>query len=125
VGLLIFKRVVFAAIIVLIAAFDAYAVDPPYQKDLERFATIMGALYHLDDLCVGSGNNWRDEFAELMDLEEVNDDRRARLTASFNDGYADFNRLHVRCTPNARLAIERFVVEGAAIAKNIHSRFAE
>ncbi|MCZ4271330.1 TIGR02301 family protein [Maritalea porphyrae] len=103
----------------------AHAVDPPYQQDLQRFATIMGALYHLDALCLNSGNNWRDEFAELLDLEEVDEDRRARLTAAFNSGYYDFNRMHVRCTPNAQLATKRFIAEGAAIAKNIHTRFAE
>jgi len=109
----------------LSTACGALAVDPPYQKDLQRFASIMGALYHLDELCLQSGNNWREEFAQLMDLEEVDDDRRSRLTASFNEGYGDFSRLHVRCTPNAKLATKRFIVEGAAIAKSIHTRFAE
>lgn len=120
-----FKHVILALGIWLFQAPMAHAVDPPYQADMERLATIMGALYHLDDLCIQSGNNWRDEFAELMDLEEVDDDRRARLTASFNNGYYDFSRLHVRCTFNAQTAMQRFIEEGAAISKNIHTRFAE
>lgn len=119
------KSIVVAAILVLTSALGAQAVDPPYQQDMQRFAIILGALYHLDDLCVGSGNNWRDQFAELLDLEEVDENRRGRLTASFNEGYNDFSRLHVRCTPNARMAMSRFIVEGASIAKNIHTRFAE
>ena len=119
------KSVFIAAIMVFASDVNSYAVDPPYQQDMQRFATIMGALYHLDDLCAKSGNNWRNEFAELMELEEVDDDRRSRLTASFNEGYYDFSRLHLRCTPNAQLVLKRFIAEGAAIAKNIHTRFAE
>jgi len=120
-----FKHVILSFGILLFHTPSVFAVDPPYQADMERLATIMGALYHLDDLCIQSGNNWRDEFAELMDLEEVDNDRRERLTASFNNGYYDFSRLHVRCTFNAQTAMQRFIEEGAAISKNIHTRFAE
>ncbi|MGJ8527033.1 TIGR02301 family protein [Maritalea sp.] len=119
------KIVVLASLVVLFSTPNVLAIDPPYQEDMERFASIMGALYHLDDLCVQSGNDWRAEMDELMTLEEVDEDRRARLTGAFNDGYNDFSRFHVQCTQNARLAMERFVDEGANIAKNIHTRFAE
>lgn len=119
------KHVILALGISLFQVPAVFAVDPPYQADMERLATIMGALYHLDDLCMQSGNNWRDQFAELMDLEEVDEDRRERLTASFNNGYYDFSRLHVRCTFNAQTMMKRFIEEGAEISKNIHTRFAE
>lgn len=106
-------------------ALPSFAVDPPYQDEMERLGHIMGALYHLDAICVKSEQDWRADFAELMDLDDVNEDRRARLSASFNAGYEDYARLHFRCTPNARAQLQLFVAEGAEIARNIHTRYAE
>ena len=103
----------------------ALAVDPPYQADMERLAHIMGALYHLDNICLKSGQDWRADFGELMDLDEVDDDRRARLTTEFNMGYQDYFRLHVKCTDNAKMLLQRFANEGEDISRNIHTRFAE
>jgi uncharacterized protein (TIGR02301 family) len=122
------KRVQKFALALLISAgftSQSIAVDPPYQQDMERLGHIMGALYHLDAICIKSEQDWRNDFAELMDLDEVDEDRRARLSAAFNTGYEDYARLHFRCTPNARAQLQLFIAEGAEITRNIHTRFAE
>lgn len=103
----------------------AQAIDPAYQPQMERLAEIMGALYHLDDLCLRSGVDWRGQLADLMDLDEVDDDRRARLAGAFNDNYADFQQSHSRCTDSASLLTSRFLDEGAKISYDIHIRYAE
>jgi len=120
-----FKKTLIVIGLCLSTATQSLAVDPPYQQEMERLANIMGALYHLDELCLNSTIDWRQEFADLMELDEVDEDRQERLTAAFNNGYLDFSRLHVRCTANAETVTRRFVVEGAEITKNIHTRFAE
>lgn len=122
------KRVLQLAIAVFLSAGIAspvVAVDPPYQDDMERLGHIMGALYHLDAICLKSDQDWRGEFAELMDLDDVNEDRRARLAAAFNGGYEDYARLHFQCTTNARAQLKLFIAEGEQIARSIHTRFAE
>lgn len=103
----------------------AHAIDPAYQPEMERLAEIMGALYHLDDLCLRSGVDWRLQLAELMDLDEVDDDRRERLAGAFNANYADFQQTHSRCTDSATLLTSRFLEEGAKISYDIHIRYAE
>ncbi len=77
---------------IVFAATAARALDPPYQPQMERLAEIMGALYHLDDLCMRSGVDWRSQLAELMELDEVDNDRRARLAGAFNANYSDFQQ---------------------------------
>ena len=122
------RRIFLAVLIVSGLAFAsdaAKAVDPPYQADMERLAHIMGALYHLDHICLQSGQDWRNDFADLMELDEVDDDRRVKLVAAFNQGYSDYSRLHIKCTTNARELLQRFALEGEKISRNIHTRFAE
>ncbi len=92
---------------------------------MERLAEIMGALYHLDDLCMRSGVDWRSQLAELMELDEVDNDRRARLAGAFNANYSDFQQTHNRCTDSASLLTARFLDEGAKISYDIHIRYAE
>lgn len=120
-----FSRLLAAAFAVLLLATPARAVDPPYQEQLERLTTIMGALYFLQPLCGLTDVNWRFEAAQLIRLEEPDDDRRARLEGAFNAGYEGFARLYSRCTQSAQTAMERFLAEGDEIARDIHSRYAE
>ncbi|AVX05203.1 hypothetical protein MXMO3_02692 [Maritalea myrionectae] len=109
----------------LSSALPAKAIDPAYQPQMERLAEIMGALYHLDDLCMRSGVDWRLQLAELMDLDEVDDDRRARLAGAFNANYTDFQQTYSRCTDSANMLTGRFLDEGAKISYDIHIRYAE
>ena len=103
----------------------ALAIDPPYQRQMERLAEIMGSLYFLQPLCSAGSEDWRAQMAELIALDEPDDDRRQRLAGAFNVGYDAYSRFHRACTPGAREAMSRLLVEGEDIAREIHTRFAE
>jgi uncharacterized protein (TIGR02301 family) len=101
------------------------AVDPPYQAQMERLAEVMGSLYFLHPLCDAREIDWRAQMAELIELDSPDEDRRARLSGAFNAGYEAYARFHRTCTPSAREAIRRLLIEGEAAARDIHSRYAE
>ncbi|ODT69504.1 MAG: TIGR02301 family protein [Pelagibacterium sp. SCN 63-23] len=108
----------------LIAA-PAFAIDPPYQRQMERLAEIMGSLYFLQPLCQTGNEDWREQMAELIALDEPDEDRRQRLAGAFNGGYNAFARFHHQCTPASREALARLLVEAQRLAREIHTRFAE
>jgi uncharacterized protein (TIGR02301 family) len=99
---------------------------PAYQIKLERLAEILGALHYLRPLC-GSHEEqvWRSVMQDLMEAESVPGEHRERLVANFNRGYLGFQVSHRRCTPAAELVIRRYLDEGAGIAHEIRSRFAD
>ena len=101
------------------------AIDPPYQRQMERLAEIMGSLYFLQPLCNAGTEDWRAQMAELINLDEPDEDRRQRLAGAFNGGYTAFARFHRACTPAAREALTRLLVEAEQTARDIHARFAE
>ncbi|KKB10721.1 hypothetical protein VE25_16490 [Devosia geojensis] len=119
------KRLLAAATLALCLGSQALAVDPPYQREMERLAEIMGSLYFLQPLCNGGNEDWRAQMAELIALDEPEEERRQRLVGAFNDGYQAFARFHRACTPAARTAFQRLLSEAESTARNIHSRFAE
>ena len=116
-----------AAIVLLLAlgTAPALAIDPPYQRQMERLAEIMGSLYFLQPLCDAGTEDWRAQMAELIALDEPDEDRRQRLAGAFNVGYRAYARFHHACTPAAREALTRLLVEAEGIAREIHTRFAE
>ena len=99
--------------------------DPLYQEDMQFLLKDMGSLYFLNPLCEPDAVDWREQAAELIDLDRPDDDRRQRLNGAFNEGYAAYSRLYQICTPSARQAIARLLVEADGYARDIHSRFAE
>jgi uncharacterized protein (TIGR02301 family) len=96
----------------------------PYDADLLRLAEIMGALHFLIQLCEGDGaSQWRDQMAALLDAEQPDPDRRARLVDRFNRGFETYRSVYRTCTDSARLAITRSETTGAAIAADISARY--
>lgn len=63
--------------------------------------------------------------AELIALDEPDEDRRQRLTGAFNGGYVAFSRSHRQCTPASREALTRLLSEAQRLSREIHTRFAE
>ena len=116
-------RLVLALLLALSA--PAFAIDPPYQRQMERLAEIMGSLYFLQPLCQAGTTDWRAQMADLIALDEPDEDRRQRLAGAFNGGYTAFARFHRACTPAAREALTRLLVEAERTARDIHTRFAE
>ncbi|KKB76753.1 hypothetical protein VW35_17195 [Devosia soli] len=103
----------------------ALAIDPPYQRQMERLAEVMGSLYYLQPLCKAGSEDWRAQMSELITLDEPDEDRRQRLAGAFNSGYTGFSRLHRQCTSASREALTRLLVEAQQLVRSIHTRFAE
>ena len=119
------RRGVIFALLLTVATTSAHAIDPPYQRQMERLAEIMGSLYFLQPLCDAGPEDWRAQMAELIALDEPDEDRRQRLAGAFNLGYTAYSRFHRACTPVAREALTRLLVEAERTARDIHTRFAE
>ena len=99
-------------------------VAAPYDDGLLRLSEILGAMHYLRGLCGGSeGTLWRDQMQGLIDAEQAEGERLARLTDAFNRGYAGFKSVYRTCTPAASLAVDRYMAEGARIARDIAARY--
>jgi uncharacterized protein (TIGR02301 family) len=109
----------------LAAPSPTLAVDPPYQGQMERLSEILGSLYMLAPLCGDQITDWRGQMVELIELDEPDEDRRARLAGAFNAGYEAYARFYRSCTPSAEVAITRLLTEGDSLARDIHQRYAE
>jgi uncharacterized protein (TIGR02301 family) len=120
------KRLAIAVLVVATALPQpAAALDPPYEPQMERLAEILGSLYFLNPLCAAGATDWRGHLAELVTLDQPDEDRQQRLYGAFNGGYVAYARLYRSCTASAREALTRLLVEAEATARDIHARFAE
>lgn len=115
----------------LAAAMPAGAADtattgtpPPYQADLLRLSEILGSIQFLRELCgTNEGALWRDQTQALIDSLQPTDQERARLVDHFNRGYESYRSVYRVCTDSARLAVDRYLQEGARIAADIAARY--
>jgi uncharacterized protein (TIGR02301 family) len=103
----------------------ALAIDPPYEPQMERLAEILGSLYFLNPLCSDKATDWRAQMADLVTLDQPDEDRQQRLYGAFNGGYQAFSRLYRSCTPSAEEALTRLLIEAETTARDIHTRYAE
>jgi uncharacterized protein (TIGR02301 family) len=95
-----------------------------FEADLSRLAEILGALHYLRNVCgANEGQKWREQMQALIDTEGQTGDRKAKLVASFNQGYRGFQQTYRTCTPAADLAIRRYLAEGAKIAREVTARY--
>ncbi len=115
----------FALLLLVPFTAPVLAIDPPYQRQMERLSEIMGSLYFLQPLCKAGTEDWRAQMADLIALDEPDEDRRQRLAGAFNSGYEAFARFHHQCTPASREALRRLLGEAQKLAREIHTRFAE
>lgn len=100
------------------------ALPPPYDEQLFRLSEILGAIHYLRDLCgSGEGSLWRDQMQQLIDSEQPDTARRARLIDRFNRGYEGFRAVYRTCTASATLAVDRYMAEGARISRDIAARY--
>ncbi len=51
-----------------------------------RLAEILGSLHYLRTLCGEAGGRWRTEMEGLLEAENPDTERRAKLIARFNHG---------------------------------------
>lgn len=98
---------------------------PPYEEELLRLSEILGAIHYLRGLCgADEGQLWRHKMEELLAVEAPKPIWRARLVASFNEGYRGFDRTYRQCTASAVEAIDLYVAEGRDLTETIKSRYA-
>lgn len=98
--------------------------ESPYEAQLLRLSEILGAVHYLRRLCDSEeGNLWRDEMVGILDAESPNPIRRARIVDRFNRGFDSFRSVYRTCTPAAITAIDRYMEEGARIARDITARY--
>lgn len=121
------RRSLAALLLIAMAALPqpAAAIDPPYEPQMERLAEILGSLYFLNPLCKPGGTDWRQELSQLVQSDQPDEDRQQRLYGAFNTGYTAYARLYKSCTPSAMEAMSRLLIEAAATARDIHTRYAE
>jgi uncharacterized protein (TIGR02301 family) len=97
----------------------------PYDRDLQRLSEILGALHYLRGICgANEGALWRDQMQALVEAETQAGERRDRMIVNFNRGYRGFQQSYRTCTPAAQVAIRRYLDEGARLARDITSRYA-
>ena len=113
---------------VLVAALIAgaqpsIAAESPFEGQLVRLAEVLGSLHYLRNLCGEDSGTWRDRMQALLEAENPDEARRARLVASFNRGYRSYEGTYSNCTESAIEAIDRFVREGEALSRDTASRF--
>jgi uncharacterized protein (TIGR02301 family) len=98
--------------------------EPAYDPQLLRLSEILGSVHYLRRLCgANEGNVWRDEMQALIDAENPDAERKARLIDRFNRGYQGFRSVYRTCTAAATVAIGRYMEEGAKIARDITARY--
>jgi uncharacterized protein (TIGR02301 family) len=96
----------------------------PYDEGLVRLSEILGSVHYLRDLCGASeGTLWRDQMQGIIDAEQADGERLARFVDGFNRGYEGFKAVYRTCTPAATLAVDRYMQEGARIARDIAARY--
>ena len=121
-------RAILLCLLILSAALPpqgAMAVDPPYEPQMERLAEILGSLYFLNPLCKPGSTDWRSQLADLVRLDQPDEDRQQRLYGAFNNGFNAYSRLYRTCTTSASEALARLLIEAQATARDIHARYAE
>ncbi|OQM73611.1 TIGR02301 family protein [Manganibacter manganicus] len=101
----------------------APAAQAPFEPGLVRLAEILGSLHFLRNLCGERGDTWRGEMEKLLQSENPDPARRARLVAAFNRGYRSFDATYTHCTASATAAIARYMKEGEALTRDTASRY--
>lgn len=97
---------------------------PAYEPDLLRLSEILGSVQFLRELCgTNEGTLWRDQMQGLIDSTEPDTLERARIMDRYNRGYDGFRSVYRVCTGAARVAVDRYLEEGAKIAAEIAARF--
>jgi uncharacterized protein (TIGR02301 family) len=101
----------------------APALEAPYEPQLLRLAELFGSLHYLRNLCGETSNDWREHMESLLVHEEPEPERRSRMVASFNHGYRSFGSVYTTCTASAVEAIERYMLEGETLTKDLVTRY--
>ncbi|WAP69447.1 TIGR02301 family protein [Jiella pelagia] len=98
--------------------------EAAYMQPLGRLAMILGSMHFLRKLCGDpQAEIWRQKMQELIEAQEPAEQDKKQLIASFNNGYRTFAATYRSCTSSARIAVNRYQTEAAALAREIGSRY--
>ena len=99
-------------------------LPPAYDEQMMRLSEILGSLHYLRELCgANEGQLWRTQMSNLIEKEEPTPERKAQMTARFNQGFRGFKEIYRTCTPAAIEANKRYLAEGEKISGEIPSRY--
>ncbi|MEM7067805.1 MAG: TIGR02301 family protein [Pseudomonadota bacterium] len=99
-------------------------LPPAYDAQMMRLSEILGSLHYLRELCgANEGQLWREQMQNLIVKEEPTPERKARMTARFNQGFRGFQETYRSCTAAALEANNRYIAEGEKLANEIPSRY--
>lgn len=97
---------------------------PPYEGRLLRLSEIVGSLHFLTLLCrAEEGQLWHHKMNDILKVEAKTPLRRAKLIERFNSGFDSFQATYRKCTPSAKTALERYVLEAEVIVRNLTTDF--
>jgi uncharacterized protein (TIGR02301 family) len=106
------------------AAAQEPPVAAPYDQQLLRLSEILGALHYLRPLCNSDeGPIWRDQMQALIEAEDPDVQRRARMVDRFNRGHDSYQSVYRSCTRAAQVVVERYLEEGARISREVTARY--
>ncbi|WP_011580302.1 MULTISPECIES: TIGR02301 family protein [Chelativorans] len=112
-----------AAVLASTFSLSQAAAQVPYDPQLMRLAEILGSVHFLRGLCGEEEPVWRERMESLLQAEAPSEERRAKLTASFNRGYRAFAGVYTNCTDAAVQAIDRYMKEGETLTDEITRRY--
>ena len=102
------------------------SLPPAYDETMMRLAEILGALHYLRELCgAKEGTLWRDEMQQLIEKEEPDETRKAKLISRFNRGFRSYQEIHRECTDTAAEAANRFLRQATRLAAEIPGRYGQ
>jgi uncharacterized protein (TIGR02301 family) len=103
------------------------APEPPpaaYEPDLLRLAEVIGTLSYMTALCQQPGaESWPQRMTQLIEAEGTTVQRKERLAGAYNRGYLGHQPAHRTCTDRARQVIDRMVLQGQRLTREISTRY--
>ena len=101
------------------------AEPPAFEPQLVRLVEILGSLEVLRGLCGDETGQWRARAQAVIAAEGKEDARlRRRMIAAYNRGNRALSAYR-GCTPSAVFAIERYMVEGERLTRDVLVRYGE
>ncbi len=103
------------------------APEPPpaaYEPELLRLAEVIGTLSYMTALCAQSDSqSWQQRITQLIDAEGTTPQRKERLAGAFNRGYLGHQPAHRACTERSRQVIDRLLLQGQRLTREISTRY--
>lgn len=98
---------------------------PPYEQNLRRLSSIVGALMYLDPLCNGSDpKDWYFQMAALLEAENADDSRARQLKDHFNKSYLTYSKTYRSCNEQAQKVTRLYHAEGQSLLATLKLKHA-